>query len=278
MKILFWIFAIVSIPVGLFLSYMCHLAYGLDLYYGGVGAALCLLGMLSVVVSAVCAVFGIIKLRKGDVKKAVVLALAGLVYSGIILAGIYGEEAVHTMLMEKDIADRKDEMYGENWDSAPAIADIPEQYVELLNEFYAIAKDELDDDLMNFGLVSMPNYYNGARLDNIGFAVMDVNGDNVNELVIGTTAPVEAGGTAVFCIYCDPDSPFYAVASIEGETYFLHIGETEGTYTAEIEGRDAAWELLALEGQSIIEINYVEGAMDPAGRLTLEMIPFSQYK
>ena len=29
---------------------------------------------------------------------------------------------------------------------------------------------------------------------------------------------------------------------------------------------------------SIVSINYVEGAMDPAGWLTLEMTPFSQYK
>ena len=253
-----------------------YFSYGLGMYYTAFGAGVCMLGMLSVVVSIVCVVLGIIKLRKGHVKKAVALALAAVAYSGIILGGMFLEEAMDTVSMEQAIADRKDEMYGENWDSAPAISDLPEQYVALLNEFYAIVDNQMDDTLMDFGLVSMPNYYNGAPLDNIGFTVMDVNGDHVEELLVGTTAPVEAGGTAVICIYCDPENPFYAVSSIEGETYFLHVGET--TYLAEIEGRDAAWRLDAVEGESIIDINYVEGAMDPAGRLTLDMIPFSQYK
>ena len=277
MKILFWLLAIVSIPVGLFMSFLCHMSYGLDLYYGTFGAALCMLGMLSVVVSIVCAVFGVIKLRKGNVKKAVLLALAGLVYSVIVLAGMFSEEAVDTMLMEKDIAERKDEMYGENWDSAPAVDGIPEQYVNVLNEVYAIAKDQLDGDLMGFGVVSMPEYYGDAPLDNIGFTLMDVNGDAVDELILGTAVPVE-GGTAVFAIYSDPENPFYSVSSIEGEAYFLHPGESEGTYLAEIAGRDAAWQLTAVEGESIVDINYVEGVMNPADRLTLEMTPFSQYK
>ena len=277
MKILFWLLAIVSIPVGLFMSYTSYLSYGLDLYYTVVGKTICMLGMLSVIVSIVCAVLGIIKLRKGQVKKAVVLALAGVLYSCVILGGIFAEEAVNTMLMEKDIAERKEQTYGENWDSAPAVDGIPELYVEVLNEVYAVAKDRMDDELMNFGVVSMPEYYGDAPLDNIGFVLMDVNGDAVDEMVIGTAAPVE-GGTVIFAIYSDPENPFYSVNSMEGEIYYLHAGETDGTYLAEIGGRDAAWQLVALEGQSMVDINYVEGAMDPGGRLTLEMIPFSQYK
>ena len=278
MKILFWILTILSLIAGLFVSVVGYFAEGLGLYSSMIGKIFCMAGILSVAVSVVCAVLGIIKLRKGNVKKAVVLALVGLVYSGVMIGGMFLDDAVDTVRMENDTADRKDEMYGENWDSAPAIEGIPELYVEVLNEIYAIAKDELDGDLMNFGVVAMPNYYGRAPLDNIGFTIMDVNGDNVNELVIGTAAPVESGGTAIFCIYSDPENPFSSVSSIEGETYYLHSGEAEGSYLAEIDGRDAAWELIALEGESIVDINYVEGAMDPAGRLTLEMIPFSQYK
>ena len=276
MKILFWILAIVSIAAGAFISLVSSMADGLGLAGTAIGDVVYAAGTVSAVVSIVCVVLGIIVLRKGNVKKAVAFALVGVAYPLIVLAGMYVDEAVHTSLMEKDIADRKDEMYGENWDAAPVISDIPELYVEVLNEVYAIAKDELDGDLMGFGVVSMPNYYNGAPLDNIGFTLMDVNGDSVNELLIGTAAPVEAGGTGIFCIYSDPENPFYSVCSIEGETYFLH--EADGAYLAEIDGRDAAWELLAVEGERIVDINYVEGAMDPAGRLTLDMIPFAQYK
>ena len=126
MKILFWIFAVMSIVAGLFVSFLCYLSHGLDLSGTVIGEVVCIVGMLALVVCIVCMVLGIRRLRKGDVKKAVVFALAGVVYSGIILAGVYVDDAVHTALMDKSIADNKDAMYGENWDSAPAIADIPE--------------------------------------------------------------------------------------------------------------------------------------------------------
>ena len=277
MKILFWIIALLSVAAGLFMSGVCYFMHGLDLAGTAIGEVVCVAGILAVAVSVICAVLGIIKLRKGDVKKAVVFALAGVVYAGVILAGIYADDAVHTALMDKSIADNKDAMYGENWDSAPAVDGIPELYVEVLNEVYAVAKDRMDDELMNFGVVSMPEYYGDAPLDNIGFVLMDVNGDAVDEMVIGTAAPVE-GGTVIFAIYSDPENPFYSVNSMEGEIYYLHAGETDGTYLAEIGGRDAAWQFGVVEGEAMVDINYLEEAMDPAGRLTLEMIPFSQYK
>ena len=43
-------------------------------------------------------------------------------------------------------------------------------------------------------------------------------------------------------------------------------------------GEDAAWELLPATPEDGFDFDYVEGALDPAGRLTLELIPFSQYK
>ena len=277
MKILFWILALASIPVGAFMSVTSWFMHGLDLAGTGIGVVVAIAGMLSLVVSIACAVLGFSKLRKGEVKKAVAVAVAGIAYSGIILAGVYIDDAVHTVLMERDIAERKEAMYGENWDAAPAIEGIPELYVDVLNEIYAIAKNNLDGDLMGFGVVRMPDYYGDAPMDNIGFTLMDVNGDSVEEMVLGTTAPVD-GGTVIFAIYSDPENPVASVSSVEGEVYYLHADETEGDYLAEIVGMDAAWSLDVIEGERMVDINYQEGAMDPAGRQTLEMIPFSQYK
>ena len=278
MKILFWILVILSLPFGLFMSVTGYFSHGLGLAGTEIGVVVCIAGMFSVVVSIVCAVLGIIKLRKGNVKKAVLLALAGVAYSGIILAGVFIDEAVGAMLLERDIAERNEQLYGEGWDGPPAIEGIPAHYETLLNKFYAVVRDKMSDNLMGLGAVSMEKHYGEAPLDNIGFVLMDVNSDGVDELVIGTAAPVEAGGTAIFCIYSDPENPFYAVNSVEGDTYYLHSGEAEGSYLAEIEGRDAAWLLSATEGEALVDIHYQEGALDPAGRLTLEMIPFSRYK
>ncbi len=285
MKILFWILAIASLPFGFFMSVVSCFADGLGLALTQFGDVVNIAGMFSVVVSIVCAVLGMIKLRKGNVKKAVIFALVGVAYSGIILAGMYIDEAVHTVMMERDIAAREEEMYGEGWDSAPAIDGIPELYQEMLNKFYVAVRDEWpSDQMMDIAATQMENYYGNASLDNIGFILMDVNGDGVDELMIGTTAPVEEGGTAIFCMYSDPECPHDTLNGVEGKIYYLHPGET-GTHMAEIggsyvpeDGIKGYWLLGAYEDDRIVDINFQEGTLDPANRLTLEMIPFSQYK
>lgn len=286
MKILFWLLAILSIPVSLFVGFICWVSQGLGLSGTIIGEIVFVLGIPAVVVSIVCAVLGIIKLRKGNVKKAVMCALAAVIYSGIILAGYFLDDAVHTMLMERDIANRNEQLYGENWDAAPAIEGIPELYQEELNKFYAVVRDEWSaDELMALSVMEMANYYGDASLDNIGFILMDVNGDGVDELIIGTTTPVEEGGTAIFCIYSDPENPFLNLSGEEGMIYHLHPGkgntyvaEIGGTYVAENGSTDGVWLLEAEEDSNMINIIYQEVVMDPSGRLTLELIPFSQYK
>ena len=286
MKILFWILAIVSLPVSFFMTTLGFFADGLDLYSTWIGQVIDYFAMASLIVSIVCIVLGILKLRKGNAKKAVLFALVGVIYPFVILAGMFLDEAVGSLLMERDIAQRNEQMYGENWDAAPAIDGIPEHYVEILNKFYAVVRDEWPaEELMDLSAMEMANYYGDASLDNIGFILMDVNGDGVDELMIGTTAPVEEGGTAIFCMYSDPENPFVNLHGEEEKIYHLHPGEDDtyvaeigGTYVAEDGSTDGVWLLKAEEGSNLVDIIYQEGAMDPAGRLTLDMIPFSQYK
>lgn len=279
MKILIYILAILSIPVGLFASFVSYAALGLDLYSTGLGKAACIVGSLTVVVCVICAVLGIIKMRKGQKKQAFAFVLVGVIYC-IIVGGLMGmDEVISTQQLENSIADLNEELYGEDWDSPSAIEGIPEHYEKVLNEYYAIVRDEWPaEELMIIGAVSMAEYYGDMPLDNIGFALKDLNGDGVDEMLIGTTAPVEEGGTAIFCIYSDPENPFYSISSMEGETYYMHSGETEGIYMVEIAGRDAAWLIGPAGSETILDINYQEGALDPSGRMTLELIPFSQYK
>lgn len=278
MKILFWILAVLSLPAGFFMTLMGAFSDGMGLYSTVFGKVICMMATISLLVSVVCAVLGIIQLRRKNVKKAIFRVLAGLAYFAVLIAGMFIDAEVGDIQMDKDIAARNEQMYGENWDAPPAIEGIPELYQEVLNKFYAVVRDRRPADmLMDLGAMTMPEHYGDASLDNIGFILMDVNADGVEELLVGTTAPVEEGGTAIFCMYSDPENPFVNLQTFEDEIYYLHAGEAD-TYVAEIGGQDAAWLLQAEEDSNLVEIFYQEGALDPADRLTLELIPFSQYK
>ena len=279
MKILFWILAILSIAVGLFVSVVCYMSHGLGLAGTGIGEVVCIVGMLAAVICMICTVLGSKKLRMGDAKRAVVFAVAGLVYCGIIIGGIFLDDAVDTLLLKKSIAERNAQLYGENWDAPPAIEGIPERYQEVLDKYYAVIRDQWPADrLMDLGAVSMAEYYGDAPLDNIGFVLMDLNGDKVDELVIGAVAQAEQQGNEIFCIYSDPQNPSYVINGVEGKLYYLHSGEADGTYEAEIVGHHSAWVIETAERENTFDFNLKEGAMDPDGRMTLDLIPFSRYK
>ena len=278
MKILFWILAIASVLAGLFISVVGHFSYGLGLYFGVVGKVACIAGMLSAAVCVICAVLGIIKLRKGDMKKAIVFVVVGLLYCGVTFGGMMLDELVYGIRLENSIEDRKEQMYGEDWNSAPAIEGIPELYQEMLNEVYALVRDENTENLMEFGLVALSEHYGDASLENIGFSLMDLDGDGVDEMLIGTAAPVEEGGTVIAAVYSDPENPFCFPGSYEEEFYYLHAGESEGSYLLENSKTGTVW-VIEPSTESILDVSDYQGeALEPSGRLEVEMIPFAQYK
>ena len=64
----------------------------------------------------------------------------------------------------------------------------------------------------------------------------------------------------------------------------MHNGEN-GLYQFEINGvndegnpLNASWSLVQGTADNIMDFNYVEGTLNPMNRLTLEMIPFADYK
>ena len=279
MKVLFWILVILSIPVGLFMSFFSWLSHGLDLSGTIIGEVMCIPGMLSLLVCIICMILGIKKLCKGNVKKAIVCAVVALGYCAAIFAGIALDDAVHTMQHNKRISEREKQMYGENWNDAPAIDGIPKLYQKVLNTYYAVVRDRWSgEQLMDLGAVAMADYYGDVSLDNIGFALMDLNNDNVDELLIGAVAKPEQQANEIFCIYFDPENPHYYINSVEGDVYYLHFSESQGAYMAEIAGSDMVWLIKPAETENYVDFDLKEEAIDPAGRMTLALIPFSQYK
>ena len=76
----------------------------------------------------------------------------------------------------------------------------------------------------------------------------------------------------------DEDNPHYYINAMEYDVYYLHSGETAGTYAVEIAGCDAAWLIEPADAEHTFDFTYWEGTMDPSDRMTLDLIPFSQYK
>ena len=275
--ILFGLLAILVLFVSLFFTYVYHMMYGLGLASSAFGIAVVMAGTFTVIVALIGVILGMINLRKGKKKVAFFFVLLGVIYGGLIYGGAMLDDALDTARLEQSVANRMEENYGEDWNAPSAIEGVPEQYQTVLNQFYVAVKEQWPaEKLMDLGAVSMPGYYGGAALENIGFALVDLNGDRVDELVIGAAGNNEA--TAVFCIYTDPNDPFYAINSVEERLYYLHSGEVEGTYEAEIVDLDAAFVIAAAQAENTFDFDYREGAMDPANRMTLELIPFAQYK
>ena len=88
MKILFWLLAIASIPFSLFMTIVSWFANGLGLSGTPIGQVVTIVGMFAAVVSIVCVVLGIIKLCKGNVKKAVTFAVVAVAYGLSLLAAV----------------------------------------------------------------------------------------------------------------------------------------------------------------------------------------------
>lgn len=101
MKIIFWLLAVLSIFAGLFMSVISYMSYGLGFSYTIIGDIVLIAGMFSLVVCIVCVVLGILRLRKGNVKKAIVCILVALCYCVVILAGIAIDDALYSLLLDK---------------------------------------------------------------------------------------------------------------------------------------------------------------------------------
>ena len=194
-------------------------------------------------------------------------------------------DVVHTHKSNVDYDNKLVEIYGENWVTPSNYSEIPDGYERVLNMMYEAVKEQWTQEGFGnngelWGVDTMIPYYGESSLENIGFIVKDLNNDGVDGLLIGTTNE----GTLVFIVYYDPENTSQLFSGVEGRTYYVHNGDN-GLYQFEIDGlndegnpMNASWSLIQGTADNLMDFNYVEGTLDPMNRLTLEMIPFADYK
>ncbi|MBR5795978.1 MAG: hypothetical protein IKY26_07515 [Erysipelotrichaceae bacterium] len=290
MKILFWLLAIGLIPVNLFLTFFFVLSGAVGGYSGTFGTIYDVLGVMghaTIVIGIIGIILGIIAYKKENFKKAIVLAIMGTIYGLVLVGSMLVLDSVHTGVSNTEYDNELVEIFGENWDSSSNYSELCDSHERLLNMVYVAVKEEWSPDELNqsgelWGIGTIVTAYGDNSLENLGFAAMDLNNDNVDELVIGTTNANEA--TKVFVIYYEPENLSPLLSGVEENTYYLHDAGN-GLYNVEVVGvKDEGaplniyWELVQSSTEGSVDFNCIEETLDPANRLTLPLISFADYK
>lgn len=158
-------------------------------------------------------------------------------------------------------------------------AEIPAVYEELLDTYVTALNEKWDGNaLMGQGLNLMAlDLYDGEQLDNIGYGVMDIDGNGTDELIIGTTASVtdDFYGKVIFDLYTlgQDDARIQVLSSTARNRYFYAGGQLFvdlGSSSAD----DSTNATLSYEGMGLTDINKVT---DPADYVQMDLIPLRKW-
>lgn len=285
MKILFWIVSILLILLNMTLSFVFLLASAVGGYAGTFGViydVINFIGRFTVILGLIGFVFGILAYRKGNLKKAFICSMAATIFAFVLIGSLYVLDGVHTIKMNNDHDDYLVEMFGENWNAPSNFSEIDDNYEAILNMYYVAIKNEWTADQLNstelYGMHTMIPYYGNNALKEIGFVVTDLNDDGIEEMVIGSANPNQP--TTIFAIYYDPDNPHKLFSGVEDDVYYAHNGDN-GLYLLEIYNENEIsghWVLLEASDEDLFDFSYAENTLDSMNRLTINLIPFAEYK
>ena len=138
---------------------------------------------------------------------------------------------------ERDPA--QDEGNGENEGDDPYI-DVA--YAQQINRYYTAISQKWDEGTcIDNGLSGqLAYYYEGNPLDNVGFALKDLDGDDVFELIIGAIKDAQ-NDPQVFEIWTLKDgNPVMLVQSGSRNRYYLQYSEDDGLWSVAYEAENGA--------------------------------------
>ncbi|MGM9592897.1 MAG: hypothetical protein ACI3U8_00935 [Candidatus Onthomonas sp.] len=163
---------------------------------------------------------------------------------------------------------------------APAPDEQPtvlEAYATVIGEYYTALDEGWDAaELMEAGLNYMAaDSHHGAPLEEIGYAVTDLDGDGTEELAIGSMVEDEFFGKMIFSLYTlDGEGvPQLLFDSTERNRYY-YAGGFRFANLGSSGWNDSFVTTLKLEDKELIDMTYTT---DPADYVQMELTPFSQW-
>ena len=159
-----------------------------------------------------------------------------------------------------------------------AAAEIPEPYAQVLESYFTAFHEGWDPaQLMEAGMNYMTaDSFFERPLEEIGYQIADLDGDGVEELVIGSLAEDDFYGKLIFCLYTldDAGNPMLLIDSTERNRYY-YVGDFRFANLGSSGWNESFVTTLKLERKELVDMTYTT---DPSDYVQMELTPFSQWR
>lgn len=154
---------------------------------------------------------------------------------------------------------------------------VEQAYAVVIGEYYTALEQRWNGaELMEDGLNYMAaDCYGDAPLENLGYAIADIDGDGVPELLIGTIKADEFYDKMIFSLYTlDEDGVNRLVFDGTERNRYYYAGENRFANLGSSASNDSFETTVKLEEGEMIDMTYTTA---PESYVQLELTPFSQW-
>ena len=152
-------------------------------------------------------------------------------------------------------------------------------YLEILTTYARALSEKWDgSSLMESNIDTLlMDCYGDAPLENVGYAVIDLDGDGIEELVLGTTERLtdEFYGKLLLALYTrDGEGTMHTVFQSMARDRYYYAGENKFANLGSSGADDSVDITVQYAGGTLADTGFVT---DPADYVQMELIPMSQW-